>query len=343
MFSETVYAGWGATLRESLVLKAILAGFTALAVLATLPAKAQELWPAKRVTVIVPYPAGGYIDAVARLLSDGLRQTTGQQFVVINKSGGNGRIGLGDLVKSEPDGYTLLVNNDGGIGIPPAVDPTFPFSYKDGYTPIVQAVEAQYLMAVKAGLPVRTLNEFVGYAKSNPGKLNYGSSGIASTPHVSAAYLASHFKLDMVHVPYQGAAPVLNDFLAGVTDLYLPSIASIAGHLTNPSVRFLATLGPGRVSVLPDDPTMAELGVKEMTMVGWLGVFGPPNLPVGLRDQISNLVEKLMVDPEQQTKFRAIFADPVTKPGREFSPFYQSEVEKWKAFAERTGFKVAPQ
>ena len=315
----------------------------ALAMLAILPADAQESWPAKRVTIIVPYPAGGYIDAVARLLSEGLRQTTGQQFVVVNKSGGNGRIGLGDLIKSEPDGYTLLVNNDGGIGIPPAVDPSFPFNYKDGYTPIVQAVEAQYLMAVKAGLPTRTLDEFVAYAKANPGKLNYGSSGIASTPHVTAAYLGSHFKLDMVHVPYQGAAPVLNDFLAGVTDLYLPSIASIAGHLNNPNVRFLATLGPKRVSVLPDVSTMAELGVKEMTMVGWLGVFGPPNLPVGLRDHISSLVEKLMLDPEQQTKFRAIFADPVTKPGRDFVPFYHSEVEKWKLFAERTGFKVTPQ
>jgi tripartite-type tricarboxylate transporter receptor subunit TctC len=271
-----------------------------------------------------------------------MRQATGQQFLVINKAGGNGRIGLGDLVKSDPDGYTLLVNNDGGIGIPPAVDPTFPFSYKDGYTPIAQAVEAQYLMAVKAGLPTRTLGEFVAYAKANPGKLNYGSSGIASTPHATAAYLASTFKLDMVHVPYQGAAPALNDFLAGVTDLYLPSIASIAGHLTNPSVRFLATLGPKRVSVLPDVPTMSELGVGEMTMVGWLGVFGPPNLPVGLRDQISDLVEQVMRDPEQQVKFRAIFADPVTKSAREFAPFYLAEVEKWKLFGERTGFKVAP-
>ena len=307
------------------------------------PAGAQESWPTKRVTVIVPYPAGGYIDAVARLLSEGLRQTTGQQFVVVNKSGGNGRIGLGDLIRSEPDGYTLLVNNDGGIGIPPAVDPSFPFSFKDGYTPIVQAVEAQYLMAVKSGLPARTLDEFVAYAKANPGKLNYGSSGIASTPHVTAAYLGSHFKLDMVHVPYQGAAPVLNDFLAGVTDLYLPSIASIAGHLTNSNVRFLATLGPKRVSVLPDVPTMAELGVKEMTLVGWLGVFGPPNLPTGLRDKISDVVEQLMLDPEQQTRFRAIYADPVTKSGREFGPFYHAEVEKWKLFAERTGFKVAPQ
>ena len=314
-----------------------------LLMLAISPGNAQENWPSKRVTMIVPYPAGGYIDTVARLLADGLRQMTGQQVVVVNKSGGNGRIGLGDLVRSEPDGYTLLVNNDGGIGIPPAVDPTFPFNYKDGYTPIVQAVEAQYLMAVKADLPTRTMDEFVAYAKSNPGKLNYGSSGIASTPHVTAAYLASLFNLEMVQVPYQGAAPVLNDFLAGVTDLYLPSISSIAGHLTNPKVRFLATLAPNRVSVLPDVPTMAELGVREMTMVGWLGVFGPPQLPVDVRDQISGLIEKLIADPEQQTKFRAIFADPVTKSAKEFGPFYQAEVEKWKSFAQRTGFKIAPQ
>ncbi len=305
--------------------------------------RAQEAWPSKqRVTIIVPYPAGGYIDAVARFLADGLRQAEGQTFLVVNKSGGNGRIGLGDLVKSEPDGYTLLTNNDGGIGIPPAVDPGFTFDYRNGYTPVAQAVEAQYLMAVKADLPVRTLTEFVAYAKANPGKLNYGSSGLASTPHITAAYLASQFGLDLVHVPYQGAAPVLNDFLAGVTDLYMPSVSSIAGHLTNPRVRFLTTLAPKRLPQLPDVPTMAELGMKDMTIIGWLGVFGPPKMPVELRDRISSAIEKVVADPVHQQKFRSIFADPVTRPGREFGPFYVSEVEKWKGFAQRTGFKMTP-
>lgn len=306
-------------------------------------AQAQEQWPSKqRVTIIVPYPAGGYIDGVARFLADGLRQHTGQTFLVLNKSGGNGRIGLGDLVKSEPDGYTLLVNNDGGIGIPPAVDPAFTFDYRNGYTPVAQAVEAQYLMAVKADLPVKTLQDFIAHAKANPGKLNYGTSGIASTPHVTSAYLASQFGLDMVHVPYQGAAPVLNDFIAGVTDLYMPSVASIAGHLTNPRVRFLATLAPQRLPQLPDVPTMAELGVKEMTLVGWLGVFAPPKIDGALRDRISDAVEKVVADPVHQAKFKSIYADPVSKPGKVFAPFYVSEVEKWKAFAQRTGFKVAP-
>lgn len=311
--------------------------------LASVPgALAQENWPSRRVTIIVPYPAGGYIDGVARFLADGLRQTTGQTFLVVNKSGGNGRIGLGELVKSDADGYTLLVNNDGGIGIPPAVDPAFNFDYRSGYTPVAQAVEAHYLMAIKAELPVRNLQEFVAYAKARPGKLNYGTSGIASTPHITAAYLANQFGLDMVHVPYQGAAPVLNDFVAGVTDLYMPSVASIAGHLTNSRVRFLATLAPQRLPQLPDVPTMAELGVKEMTLVGWLGVFAPPKLTVSLRDRISDAIIKVVADPLHQARFKSIYADPVTKPGREFATFYVSEVEKWKAFAQRTGFKVAP-
>lgn len=314
----------------------------AFASLAAMPVShSQENWPSRRVTILVPYPAGGYIDAVARILANGLREATGQPFIVINKAGGNGRIALGELVKSAPDGYTLLTNNDGGIGIPPAVDPGFTFDYKNGYTPVAQAVEAQYLMAVKASLPVKTLQEFVAYAKANPGKLNYGSSGIASTPHATTAYLASQFGLDMVHVPYQGAAPVLNDFISGVVDVYLPSVASIAGHLKNPKVRFLATMAPKRLPQLPDVPTFAELGVKGMTISGWLGVFAPPKFPDALRDRISDAIQKVVADPAQQPRFRAIFADPVSKPGREFGPFYVSEVEKWKAFAQRTGFKVA--
>ncbi len=330
-------------MRRNVICRALVFCATAYWMAVTAFAQAQEAWPSKqRVTIIVPYPAGGYIDAVARFLAEGLRQSENQTFLVVNKSGGNGRIGLGDLVKSDPDGYTLLTNNDGGIGIPPAVDPGFTFDYKNGYTPVAQAVEAQYLMAVKSDLPARTLNEFVAYAKANPGKLNYGSSGLASTPHITAAYLASQFGLDLVHVPYQGAAPVLNDFLAGVTDLYMPSVASIAGHLTNPRVRFLATLAPKRLPQLPEVPTMAELGMKEMTIIGWLGVFGPPKMPADLRDRISDAIEKVVADPGHQQKFRSIFADPVTRPGREFAPFYVSEVEKWKAFAQRTGFKMTP-
>ncbi len=303
-------------------------------------ASAQEAWPSRRVTIIVPYPAGGYIDAVARFVGEGLRVASNQTVIVINKPGGNGRIGLGDLVKAEPDGYTLLANNDGGIGIPPAVDPGFTFDYKTGYTPVAQAVEAQYVLAIKADIPARTVQEFVAYAKARPGKLNYGTSGIASTPHVTSAFFAGHFGIEMVHVPYQGAAPVLNDFVAGVTDMYMASLSSIAGHLQNPRVRFLATLAPRRLAQLPDVPTMAELGVKDMTLVGWLGIFGPPKMSDDVRDRVSAAIEKVVADPANQPRFRSIFADPVTKPGREFGPFYVSEVEKWKAFAQRTGFKV---
>ena len=326
-------------------------GLSALRVVATLiicllaglasPTHAQSAFPSRPITLVVPYAPGGVVDMTARLLADGLRERFGQPVIVVNKPGANGMIALAELVKTEPDGYTLLLNNDGGLGIPPAVDPNFKFDPRRDYTPVMQAVEYGYLFAVNSSVPARSIAEFVAYAKTRPGQLNFGSPGIATMPHIATELFMQQTGVRMVHVPYKGAAPALSDLLAGVLTVNVQSIPTALGQLASDHMKVLAVLSEHRLAALPDVPTMQESGVPGLVVTSWLGVFGPPGLPPAIRDTLAEAMIGVVRRPEVAARFRSIGFEPSGTDAPTFAAHYYSEVDRWKAFTAERGIRIA--
>ena len=302
---------------------------------------AQSAFPSRPITLVVPYPPGGVVDMTARLMADGLRERFKQPVIVVNKPGANGMIALAELVKAEPDGYTLLLNNDGGLGIPPAVDPNFKFDPRKDYTPVMQAVEYGYLFAVNSSVPVKSLADFIAYAKARPGQLNFGSPGIATMPHIATELFMQDAGVKMVHVPYKGAAPALSDLLAGVLTVNVQSIPTALGQLSSDRMKVLAVLSAHRLAALPDAPTMQESGLPGLVVTSWLGVFGPPGLPAAIRDTLSDAMIGVVREPKVQERFRSIGFEPVGTDARTFTAHYYAEVDRWKAFTAQRGIRIA--
>ena len=320
----------------------ILALAAAAAACAIMPgsAGAQTAWPTRQVSIIVPYPAGGYIDVVTRLVADGLRERSGQTVVVLNRAGGNGQLGLGELSRAAPDGYTLLTNNDGGIGLPPALDKNFRFTPVKDYAPIAQVVQADYILTARGGLPVKTVRELIDYAKAAKVPLTFASPGLGSTPHIGMEYFLRRAGIEATHVPFTGAAPAINDLVAGHVDVYMASLPTMLAFMGTDRINVLATLGRVRAPETPNVPTMKEAGLDNFELAGWLGLFGPPGLSEELKATISRTIAEVVADPQVAQKLRATSAAPVTRLSADFGPFYLSEVARWKAFSDETGIKV---
>jgi len=303
-------------------------------------AVAQEAYPSRQITLLVPYPAGGFVDIAARYLADGLREQFKQPVVVLNRPGANGKVALGELVRSAPDGYTLLVNNDGGIGIPPAADLKFPHVPEKDFVAIAQFADAKYLLTVRSGLDVKNTAELVEFARANPGKLTFGSPGLATSPHMAMEMLMRQTKTEMVHAPYPGAAPAMTDLLKGVIDILVNSVPGARSHLNSNTIRVLAVLDTQREKLAPKVPTIEESGLKALPVNGWVGLFGPAGLPKGVIETLDNAIEAALANPELVKKMAAAGADASFKGVNEFPNFYRTEVAKWKKFTDETGIKV---
>jgi tripartite-type tricarboxylate transporter receptor subunit TctC len=312
-------------------------------VAATLPfaaGHAQEGYPSRTITLVVPYPAGGFVDVTARHLAEGLREKLGQSVVVTNRPGANGKVALGELVRTAPDGYTLLLNNDGGIGIPPAVDPQFKFEVDKDYTAIAQVADAKYVITTSANLPVKSMAELIDYARANPGKLTFGSPGLGTTPHLAMEQLMRQTGTKMVHAPYPGGAPAATDLLKGQIDLLVNAMPGLMGFIGSDKLRMLAVLSDTRAPQMPEVPTISESGLKPIRAGGWLGLFGPPGMSKDLLTKISNAVGSVTRDPAHAERLRKAGAEATFQGIDTFPDRYRSEVGKWKAFAQEHGFRL---
>lgn len=305
-------------------------------------ARAEEAYPSRQITIVVPYPAGGVVDLTARLIAESLRTTLGKPVIVLNKPGANGMIALAEFVRAPADGYTLLINNDGGIAIPPAVDPNFKWDPMKDYTPVAQVGEFTWAVLVNPDLGVSSVKELIAYAKAHPGTLNYGTPGIGTLPHMATEMLAKQIGTPMTHVPYKGAAPALSDLMAGVLSLNIQSIPTVVGQAANKRVRVLAVLSEQRVKAFPNVPTMSESGLDGFVISSWNGVFAPPNLPAAIRDKLAKALGEGMQTAAVRAKFQALSLDPVATDAPTFAKRYYAEVAKWKRFAAESNIRIAP-
>ena len=261
---------------------------TALALVACAPLAvlAQGAYPTKPITLVVPTAAGGTTDLSARMLAQGLTPVIGQSVVVDNKGGGNGNIAASIVKRAEADGYTLFLQYSGYHVISPHLTKVAQWSQSD-FQPVANVISAPQIIVVRDGLPVKTLAELITYAKANPGKLNYASSGNGSLQHVTGAMLEQQGGVKMVHVPYKGTGPALQDLLGGQVDLTFGTAPPFMPHIQSGKLRVLAVTGKERLPSLPDVPTTAEAGYPGVNATSWFGLFAPAATPNAVIDKLA--------------------------------------------------------
>lgn len=264
-------------------------------------ALAQGGYPAKTITMIVPAAAGGTTDLAARMAAQALAPVIGQSVVVDNKGGGNGSIAASLVKRAEADGYTLLMQYSGYHVISPHLTKAHTWEQGD-FQPVANVLSAPQIIVVRSELPVKTLAELVAYAKANPGKLNYASSGNGSLQHVTGAMLEQQAGIKMVHVPYKGTGPALQDLLGGQVDLTFGTAPPFMPHVQSGKLRVLAVTGTQRLPSLPDAPTTAEAGYAGVNATSWFAVFAPAATPRPVIDKLTADLKKVVENPAFKQK-----------------------------------------
>ncbi|UIF87288.1 tripartite tricarboxylate transporter substrate binding protein [Cupriavidus sp. UYPR2.512] len=259
-------------------------------------AQAQS-YPNKPIRLIVPFAAGGTTDIVARAVSDGLGRELGQPVVVENRGGGGGAIGADALAKSAPDGYTLGIATVSTMATNPATNARNPYDPLKDFAPITNLVNVPNVLTVNPKVPAKTLKEFVAMLKANPGKYSYASAGKGSISHLDGELFKDITKTDMVHIPYRGSGPALNDTLAGQVNAQFDNLPSSMPHIQAGKLRALAVAAPKRVEGLPDVPTFAEAGMKDMNNMAWYGLVAPAGTPAAIITRVHDAAVKALQDP----------------------------------------------
>ncbi len=300
-------------------------------------ASAQN-YPSGPVKLIVPIPAGGVTDVMARIVGQRLQEMWGQTVVVENRPGGNSGVGAQAVERSPPDGLTLLVAPDSTFTANPALFSKLIYD-PDGFTPISVLCRGTPMLIVNPSLPVKTVSELIAYAKANPGKLSYGSFGIGTYAHLSMEDLKRRTGIEMQHVPYRGAAPALNGLLGNEVSGMFLNLSSVEEHAKSGRVRLIAAATETRVPTLPDLPTVAETVPGFKTSV-WFGLWGPAKMPPELLAKIHADVSKALELPETKQFFKANSFERVDLSPQEFGKLIQGDLKHWSALINAVGAKI---
>jgi len=311
----------------------LAATFTALTIVAGTSAHAQATgtgaYPTKPITLIVSSAAGGTTDISARMLAAPLGASLGQSIVVDNRAGANGVIAAVAVKRAEPDGYTLLMQYSGYHVISPSVSKQPPQWEAKDLQPVANVLSAPQVVVVRAGLPVKNMAELVAYAKANPGKLNYGSSGNGSLQHVTGAMLEQQAGIQMTHIPYKGTGPTIQDMLGNQVDLTFGTPPPFIPHIQSGKMRALAVTGKTRLASLPDVPTTAEAGLPKLDATSWFAVFAPAKTSKAIIDRLSGEIAKVMATPAFKQKATDLGAAADYMNPQQLGDFSTAELARW--------------
>jgi tripartite-type tricarboxylate transporter receptor subunit TctC len=298
---------------------------------ATVPAHAQDNYPSRPITLVVPFVAGGTTDIVGRIVADGLSKKLGQPVVVDNRGGAGGNIGAAAVASAKPDGYTLLMGYNGTNAINPSLYGKLSWDPVRSFTPISLVARVNNVVVVNPTLPVKDLPELVSYAKANPGKLNFGSAGPGSIFHLAGEMLGQQTHTTMTHVPYKGAAPALADLMGNQVQVMFSTIPAALPFIKSGQLRAIGVTGPKRSSLFPDLPTAKERGFDNFVVDSWFAVFAPQSLPPAIQTKLHNAIAEVLKDPEASKKMLAQGTDPQGSSAQELADLLAADLKSWKA------------
>ncbi|WP_151637911.1 tripartite tricarboxylate transporter substrate binding protein BugE [Noviherbaspirillum aerium] len=304
-------------------------------------AQAQnDAYPKKPITLIVPFAPGGTTDIVARVVADRMGKELGQAVVVENRGGGGGSIGATAVSRAEPDGYTLGISTVSTHAVNPACNPKLSYDPLSGFTPVTNLARTANVLTVNQKAGIEDVKQLLEQLKKNPGKMTYATSGTCTIQHM----LGEQFKVStgtfILHVPYRGAGPALNDLLGGQVDMMFDNLPSSLSHITGGKLRPLAVSWSKRLDVLPNVPTFAELGLKQVNDPAWYGLVAPPKTPDDIVKKLHAAVVKVLAIPEVRERLKASGAEPVGNTPAEHAAEIKTELEKMKSLVKRQGIKL---
>ena len=300
-----------------------------LAALVGVQAQAAD-YPEKPITVIVPFPPGGSSDVTARLVSKKLAERVGQSIVIDNKGGANGSIGATALKQAKPDGYTILVGSIGVFAINPALFKDLRYDPMQDFDLLSVAVRTPNVLVASPNFPANTVAELVEYLKKNPNKVTFASSGTGSSDHLTAALFLQKTGTTGTHVPYKGGGPAINDLIAGHANVSFQNLGAIAPHVKSGKLKALGVTSGQRNPTLPNVPTMAEGGVKDLEVYSWQAAAAPKGLPPAVRAKLEAELAASAQAPDIKPQFEAIGFEVVATNGEQFKKFLTDEIARWK-------------
>jgi tripartite-type tricarboxylate transporter receptor subunit TctC len=308
----------------------------AAACLLAAPALAQN-WPSRPVRIIVPFPPGGGVDFVARLLAQGLSEQLGSGFVVDNRPGAADMLGSEVAARSAPDGYTLLITPP-EVAIDPSMRAKLPYDPVRDFAAISQLTAGQFMLAANPNVPVKTVDDLIALAKAKPGQLNYGHSGTGSINHLKGELLQSMTGIRWENVPFKGAGPAINAVMSGDVQFVFASVTGLVGLAKSGKVRAIAVSGSKRFAELPDVPTIGE-SVPGYEVTGWYGFFAPAGTPPEIVRRLQAEAVKALTTPEAKDKLVRSGNEPVVSTPEQFSAFLRAEIAKWAKVIQSSGLK----
>jgi tripartite-type tricarboxylate transporter receptor subunit TctC len=319
--------------------RAALAAAIVLSAFAALPAAAQS-WPTKPVKFIVPFPPGGSVDPLARLLGAKLSEALGQQFVVENRPGASGSLGATVAARSPADGYTFLFVFD-THAVNPALIPDMPFNTEKDLAPVMLVGTAPMAVATNPSKPYKTFADVVAAAKAKPDTVTYGSVGSGSLGHLAVTLASQPLGIKLVHVPYRGGGPMTQDALGGHVELAIGSVAVLANHIKSGSLRAVVQTGDKRSHVIPDVPTLAESGLPGFSAVAWWGIFAPTGTPEPIMQKIhAELLKAINLPDVKKTLTETLGMDVAASSPQELQKFLAAEMTRWAKVVKENNIKA---
>ncbi len=326
------------TIAHSTFRRGLIAAAAACALLPG-PAAAQA-FPSKPITIIVPFAAGGTTDILARIIAQGMGAELGQSVVVDNRAGAGGNIGGQVAARAPADGYTLFMGTVGTHAINAALYKKMPFDPIKDFAPLTRVANVPNLLVANPAQPFKTVQELIAYAKANPGKINFGSSGSGSSIHLSGELFKSMAKVDMQHVPYKGSAPAVTDLLGNQIAIMFDNMPSAIQHVRSGKLRAIAVTTAKRSPELPDVPTIAESGVPGYEATSWFGMFAPAATPAPVVAQLNATIVKVLAQPDIRKKLAEQGAEAAGETPAQFADFIQKESVKWGRVVKESGASV---
>ncbi len=320
-------------MRFALVLLALAAASPALA-------QSEANWPNRPVRLVVPFPAGASTDIITRQIAQKFSARFGQQFVVENRAGASGNLGVDAVAKAEPDGYTIGLITASTHGVSPAMGNKLPYDPINDFKPISMIGGAPYVLVMYPGLPIKTIPDLIKEAKAKPGKLTYGSAGLASLAHLAAALFSTQSGIEMTHVPYKTSAQSVVDLITGRLDMQFATVGPTLESIRDGKLRAIATTGTTRVSSLPDVPTMIEQGVRDYDVSLWFAYVAPAKTPDMITGKLNAAMTEILKEPDILESLQKQSFDPEPGPAANVTTRIREEIERWRSLIAKTGIKA---